>query len=335
MSDDQIGAIKKAVEKLSSKKEGDRIVAQHALDALGATKLDVLLALLEKETADRRKRRRGIAVVFAAYFALVAAMIFIPMMFGHKPLFQVFSQFGTMTAVIGGSLAVSAAQKNATNALAEFDDPRAVGWWVLALGYGDKKIAESARVKLTALLPKLSATDSHLLDAEQRAELYKALGARTYTVDLQLAILKALEQVGDEKAIPPVEKLATGEGLTARCDALRIAAVECLPALRQRAVRARASETLLRASSSASAQGDSGKVLLRAAGEPGTANPNELLRATGSKDMKPDGIVNHAEHYLTDSEIGSPATNFDPLHYSGGSNKVAEAEPVVASNQGS
>ncbi|HLJ57688.1 MAG TPA: hypothetical protein VKT77_21815 [Chthonomonadaceae bacterium] len=107
-----------------------------------------------------------------------------------------------------GMMAISGTQRNATSALAEFDDKRAVGYWALALTYPGSRDVALAHKKLVALLPLLSASDSRLLDDEQRAALYTVLGQRQVTIDLKLAILGALEQVGDEKATPCVQKLA-------------------------------------------------------------------------------------------------------------------------------
>jgi hypothetical protein len=99
--------------------------------------------------------------------------------------------------------------------------------------------------------------------------LLKALGGKDR--DLTLAILKAWEQVGDEKALPAVERLAAGTWDSR----VRAAADACLPALRQRAELARQRDTLLRP---ASAPGTGSEVLLRPAAGPGETSAALLLR---------------------------------------------------------
>jgi hypothetical protein len=89
---------------------------------------------------------------------------------------------------------------------------------------------------------------------------------------LKIAALRALEQVGDETALPVVEKLAKSAGDTQ----VRFAAQECLPFLQQRADQVRVEQTLLRASG----PGSSADVLLRPASNGAEAAPQQLLRAS-------------------------------------------------------
>ena len=91
---------------------------------------------------------------------------------------------------------------------------------------------------LTELLPQMKASDAGLLTAEQRQMLNGTL-KREFNGNLnadmmlnyRLAILKALEQVGDASAIPVVSRLANGKAGTASQKALKAAAQECLPLL--------------------------------------------------------------------------------------------------------
>src|ERR1041385_2555665 len=84
MNEQQIAAIKKAVEKLKSKKPEEREAAQQALDALGASKFDVLIALLQKEAAGRRSRRRAVFIGIGAYVVLVLVMIIVPLLLHQR-----------------------------------------------------------------------------------------------------------------------------------------------------------------------------------------------------------------------------------------------------------
>jgi len=112
---------------------------------------------------------------------------------------------------------------------------------------------------LTTMLPALKASDSALLTPSHRETLHRILTNSTRT-SLKLAVLKALEQVGDESAIPAVKRLA-GMNVKNRWDAqLSATAEEVLPLLRARAESAKTSNVLLR---SAEKPGDS--ILLRPA----------------------------------------------------------------------
>src|SRR4051812_34431744 len=97
LSKKQIDEIKKAVNKLSSKKVEEREAAQKTLDALGASKFDILLNLLQQEAAGRRSRRRFVTVGLSVYLALVVAMLVVPLMFGERPEWKFLGQFGSMT----------------------------------------------------------------------------------------------------------------------------------------------------------------------------------------------------------------------------------------------
>lgn len=169
----------------------------------------------------------------------------------------------------------------AANDLGKSADLRAVGVLVDGL-----KIAQNqARDVLIPLLPRLQASDAPLLDREQRHILNRFLGHKTFfpnrdNMALVLAILKAYEQVGDEEAIPSVEKLAAGQGYGARSRDIREAAKACLPYLQQRAAQQHARQTLLRASG---ASGVAGENLLRAADNVSAADPQQLLRADNSE----------------------------------------------------
>jgi hypothetical protein len=289
-SEKQVAELKQAVEKLTSKKENERLAAQATLDELGVNKLDTLLDVLQKEVAERRKRQRWVYIGIAAYFGLMLLVAFLPMLFGEKPETGFLSTMASMGGVIAGMLAVSSAQKNATRALGEFDDKQTVGAWALALEYDDKEVVAMAREKLPKLLPQLNASDAHLLDEDQRTQLYKALhkhpNKKNPNITLHQAILKALQQVGDEKALPHVEKLAKGEGIADRFPELKVAAEACLPFLTARVEQIRASQTLLRASSAAEAPSAGSDVLLRPALDAGATPAQELLRASQEAQRK-------------------------------------------------
>lgn len=285
LSTEKIAEIKKAVEKLSSNKQEEKQAAQAELERLGANKMEVLLALLKKEAEDRRKRHRYVGIGVAAYLLLALSLLIVPMLFGGKPITDLFKhELGGMIGLIFVMLAFTSAQKNATRELKEFEDKRVVGAWAAALEYDDKEIVATAKEKLIQLLPQLNASDADLLDKEQRANLYKALNQppnkkKNETTVLHEAILTVLQQIGDEEALPHVEKLAKGEGRVGQYQIVREKAHECLPYLEKRVAQIRASQTLLRPSSAMDASLSGSDVLLRPATYSGETAPQELLRA--------------------------------------------------------
>ena len=283
---EQMKTLKKAVENLHSKKLHERTAARSYLDGLGEQKFDLLLQFLKEEGANRRKCRRNAIIGISFYIGFILLMIVIPPMFGAKPQTTMLGQIGSMTAVMAGAMAATTAQKNGTRILAEFDDKRAVGPLSLALEFNDVEVVAVAREKLVRLLPQLKASDAQLLDEEQRSILYKALHSKKHYAALRIAILNALQQVGDEKGLPHVQKLAKGEGLTAQEEDILRAAQECLPYLERRVDRLRASQTLLRASSASEAMTSSPDMLLRPAMDVGATPSEELLRASDGQETE-------------------------------------------------
>lgn len=134
---------------------------------------------------------------------------------------------------------------------------------------------------LVTMLPRLTASDAKRISQLQRRSLYRALTASNRRVDknLKLAILKALEQIGDRGALPYVKRLATWSS----DPQLRSAANDCLPFLMADAEMFNRSNTYLRPSSATEIGTET---LLRASdtvtsGSDSTP-PEELLRATAN-----------------------------------------------------
>ena len=136
-------------------------------------------------------------------------------------------------------------------------------------------------VALTQLLPQMRANDAGLLTKGQRRLLNSNLKSgfngrldSVMTLNYRLAILKALEQVGDAAAIPVVSHLANGKARTTDQKTLKAAALECLPLLQSNFGGVEANQTLLRASAPEQAPA----TLLRPATFTPDAAPKELLR---------------------------------------------------------
>ena len=178
-------------------------------------------------------------------------------------------------------LALSNTQSEAARRLAETDDIRAVGPLTEALEWPDASIQRTAADGLTRLLPRLSASDANLLNSKHRAALYKLLRIRNAGANerLLLSILRALQQVGDEAAIPVVQRLSEARAYTQRQRNVKQVAIDTLPLLEVTARNQGASAMLLRASTAHDTPSD---LLLRGAmASPETA-PQQLLRASAT-----------------------------------------------------
>jgi hypothetical protein len=185
--------------------------------------------------------------------------------------------------------------------IADVDDPRFLGP-ILSLLAPDTVTGPSAELQwekysrpmvaaCKSLLLRVRTDQEVLLDREQMRMLLALLESQSWNIQFQLAILKALEQIGDETAVPIVEKLASGRqhtrGMTMmerwlagrpEPDAVMLAAQECLPFLHLRAQRRQAAQTLLRASANSEALAP--EMLLRPATAVESA-PEQLLRPHG------------------------------------------------------
>lgn len=138
---------------------------------------------------------------------------------------------------------------------------------------------------LTKLLPRMKASDADLLTGKQRWLLarflrqHSRLTTKKESVEFALAILKALEQIGDRSFLPIVERLAEQPANTPDGKRIREAATGCLPALRLLVEERRTEEELLRP---ANAKQNDPEQLLRAARNGSASEPTELLRARDS-----------------------------------------------------
>jgi hypothetical protein len=240
----------------------------------GDESVDTLLVLLESEAQKRKGRQRQAIAMLVLYLSLIAIM-----MATHN--MQSIGAYTSLISSIGGLYAATQLQRKAVSALAKYDDIRAVGRLAEALEFQDKNVAAVAEPKLTELLPRLQPCDAGLLNDAQRRSLDRAL-LKHRKPELVIAILKALQQVGDAKSLEPVEKLAGGQGRTGRDGRVVNAAVDCVPALKLRAQAERDAQTLLRPVLS----GDPEGTLLRPAHGPGTADPQVLLRPASNPDAK-------------------------------------------------
>ena len=147
----------------------------------------------------------------------------------------------------------------AGKSIARQADPRLVGplldvWHELGhnvrtLNLGSPQI-EAALIQL---LPRMTLRDGRHLTRENREQLQSFLlygdsyffpGQRERSIQLKIAILRALERVGTQESIGAVSAVAANAG----DPRLRQAAQECLPGLQVRKAESETSQTLLRSS---------------------------------------------------------------------------------------
>ncbi len=170
-----------------------------------------------------------------------------------------------MMLVFGGSKMTderARKRRQAASALSRISDKRAVNVLALAYQSGDDSTRKVAAEGLQRLLPLMTASDARLVDDRGMAALISILNRRNINVPLVVAVLKAMQQIGDARAIPAVEKLRTmprpinaiahyvdlwfRAGMGAELRKVTDAAEECLPFLRMRAEHERLRSTLLR-----------------------------------------------------------------------------------------
>jgi len=175
----------------------------------------------------------------------------------------------------------------AVERLTRWHDVRAVGALVDIISLSDAKSCALARDALLELLPRMRASDAHLLNTQHRENLRVVLLGQD--IALIQAMLNAYQQIGDERDIPAVEGLLSGREATTRSRKdrskskvadnpdVRDAALECLAFLQAKAQQSRISQTLLRA---ADQPGTVSAELLRPVASTVSTDPQQLLRSS-------------------------------------------------------
>src|SRR5579871_2433489 len=167
------------------------------------------------------------------------------------------------------------ARRNLAAVFAEVDDPAFIQTLLtlLASGRKDKRITEHVARALKHLLPHLRDDQRHLLNYYHRQTLCSLLETHAADPELILTVLKALEQIGNDEALPAVEKFAL-QISPLQNEALQSATQECLLFLRQKYVQTQQAQTLLRASEAAT----SGVLLRPAMSDLSARHAEHLLR---------------------------------------------------------
>ncbi len=245
-----------------------------------------LLAILERDSRKRQKWNKAIGYVYAACvwtFLIVGGLTWLITRHAMDwwPFVNLIN-LGNGLIWLSGFVLLN---RKAAVELTTLDDVRCIGPLVdicVAMQNMTTNTSVRARLALTRLLPRLKASDAHLLREPQRVILRGILAGKGYIsfgkyydAEFILSILKAFEQVGDWKSLPYVQQLAQG----AKWPHVRAAAKECLPYLQALAEKQKPGENLLRASSASEAAGVAPETLLRPASATEEARPETLLRA--------------------------------------------------------
>ncbi len=239
------------------------------LEEIARKKQRVTLMIQQLRDEIRAARRQRRKQAFRAVLLLMGLLVLF--YFRGSSVFS----FWWMIFPLSGFWALDRNQsEQVVNRLSESWDPRAVGILAVVARERDPTLTHRAMQALTNLLPRIRASDAAYIDAEGMQALILLLPDAPETV--QLALLQALEQVGDKRAIPAVSELADSPEV--RPD-IQKAAAECLPALRQRARLVRDSATLLRAS----------------AAETPTEAASQLLRPVSGAPVPTDNLLRPAE----------------------------------------
>lgn len=266
-------AVASVTELLNNK---DATVRDAAVIALGGAKneqtLDALRSrlreLLERQRQLKLLRKKLILPCILFFLAVPILKHFFPII----PIGVVQLPFQFMLALYLIPVLAANNRRKVVAILIRSADMTTLGTLIRCLEEKSSDMDVVAADALKVLLPQVKASDRQYVSDAEIAILLKQLDGTDFT--LTVAILKALEQIGDEKALQQVERMAQLPYSRNYPKRVVEAAQECLPFLQQRAEQSRQANTLLRASESST----SPETLLRAAQEETSVPPEELLR---------------------------------------------------------
>ena len=219
---------------------------------------DALLLLKKEQGRFRWNMAVGGIAGTVSLLAFFIAILGMPQHAGRGAAWLLLS----LLCLIVGVVRFSCPRSQALPILMKRPDLRAVGPLLEAQHLVSAEERRTILTCLCLLLPRLKASDAHLLTSAQRQLLLQELrlGDQQRETEYALAILKALEQVGGVEAIPVVRHLAEGgpeswqyqmQGGVGTWQEQRVreAAQQCLAALIAYRTRQRTHATLLRPAS--------------------------------------------------------------------------------------
>jgi len=260
---------------LRSRNVRERVRARRTLQRRGTEALPAMEDLLRAESLKKRKARPLRAACGTAIFSLFVLFQYYlttPIAWGLIPI------VGIWAVGLARMCAVTPAQVEAIRVLAALDDVRTVGPLLEALEWRD--LATFTGVRTTAaralyrLLPRLRPEHADLLSDRQLACLYRLLRHHPSDdqTELVVALLGAVAQVGDARALAQLERMTRDNGGPLPRQRVRLTAQETLSQLRQRLDHTPGN--LLRAASEAV----SPNLLLRPATAAPVTDSHQLLR---------------------------------------------------------
>ncbi len=258
------------------------------LDALDVTNVNALLELLQDQARQHRKRRlifrlldKGVVCLVLIFtFLLIALRNPLGVNWLSDSAMQVLSVLPLLWLIVLAPMdSVRGAKpllKQVVERVCEAGTVQTVGPLLDALALKEYAVRDMAITTLAALLPRLTASDRSLLSDAQREVLHRCLSEKPRDRDTRfhMAILGALEQVGDSRAIRAVRQWAQANGSTREERDLIEAAGECLRSLELLAEDERQRETLLHPVDTPATQ----DLLLRPASHAPEAGSPALLR---------------------------------------------------------
>ena len=247
--------------------------------------LDVLARKFQQVSRRHRQRVRraiwlgaisGIALMIVNLVALIVLLQTERYPFGALWWLWILNAFVLCGCVIY-PLRSATERRTAAAALASYEDVRVVGPLTEQLSSSDMIVRKSARIALISLLPRLTPSDSHWLNEEQRDTLCRVLEDAQRQPELSEAILLAFAQVGDSSALAAVQRVAEMPARVSRHKRLQAVARQCLPILQDRIHYEGARRTLLRAHNT---DPTDSATLLRMPDTVTNTHSKELLRPT-------------------------------------------------------
>ena len=214
------------LKRMNSWEEQESASAEKELKALGFRAVGPLLRLMEKEA--RRRDKWSMIVAGVAVFAIMFSILGMATEINRasEPLY-VFLLLILVSLV--NTTRPTKTQKRAAQELARFDDSRVIGPLAQGLELDDHYTRSVAATGLKRLLPRVRASDAGLVSKEQLHLLYRTLDSED--LNLVIAILQGLEQIGDVEAIPYVEKVRNRPAVSAA--GVAVAASPSRPSVRK------------------------------------------------------------------------------------------------------
>ncbi len=167
-----------------------------------------MLAIVQKEGQERRKRTRVLYWIAGGLVALQAASLGFMVATGQENLTTFITSMAPMICLIGIGAGMSTQAKSALKEAADSRDPCLVGHLFEALTSGDLEVYAMAKTMLNNILPNLGET-AEPLDKVQHSAIVStiALADEPFLTN----IVTALRYVGRTESIPMLEMIARGK----------------------------------------------------------------------------------------------------------------------------